>query len=446
MATAKLVLDKRRKDKTLIDKETGVDKNKYPLRIRIFKGDENREITLAYKFSPDEWIESENRVDKKYSNSVRVNASIQKRLSIATTVLSDFDSIIKDLHIEAVKELVQKEIEKQMAPVQITPDIQQVLSEVIPADKRIYLGKFGSIVIERTRKKGEHGTAKWYEDGINAIKKFNHDKDISITDIDVSFLESFEADHISKGNSKNGISAYLRAVRAITNKAIKELCKNKQYEGYPWGGSYSIPHEKTKKRALKKDVITDLRNHTVKTSSALWDAKNYFLFMFNNRGMNFIDIAKLKKYQITDAVYQNGKLVSGRNEYIRSKNKKDFSIKLTAESIKILNDYNIAEKDADDFVFPIGFENTQTGRETYTQKRKRINQRFRELAKELGHPELNVTTYVARHSWATIAKKSGISTAVIGDGLGHGDSKTTETYLEEFENDVLDEANELIVS
>ena len=131
---------------------------------------------------------------------------------------------------------------------------------------------------------------------------------------------------------------------------------------------------------------------------------------------------------------------------INVKNQRDFSIKLTDEAIKILNFYNIGDKAPEDLVFPIGFENTKTGLETYNQKRKRINERFRDIAKQIGEEELNLTTYVARHSWATIAKKSGISHAIIGEGLGHEDSKTTETYLEEFENEVLDDANELIVA
>jgi integrase/recombinase XerD len=447
MATAKLILDKRRKDSSLIDEINNIDNNKYPLRIRIYKGVENKEITIKYKFSVNEWIEAENRVAKSFPNSVRVNSAIQRRFSIATTVLSDYDNVIKDMDINSIKNLVQAEIDKQINPVRPDPEILKIISESISKESGTYLGKYGSILITRTRKKEKHGTAKWYEDAISAIKKFNNGKDLPLKDITISFLENFEAEHIAKGNSKNGISSYLRSIRAITNYAIKEVFHGKRYEGYPWGsGGYSIPHEKTKKRAVKKDIIDELRKLELKKNSALWDAQNYFLFMFNNRGMNFIDIAKLKRKQITQSVFEDGKLISGRNEYTRSKNQKDFSIKLTTESLKILNSYKIDKMAPEDFIFPIGFENSKAGLECYCQKRKRNNERFRELAKLIGEKELNLTTYVARHSWATIAKNSGISHAIIGDGLGHSDSKTTETYLEEFENDVLDNANEMIVS
>jgi integrase/recombinase XerD len=239
----------------------------------------------------------------------------------------------------------------------------------------------------------------------------------------------------------------LRAVRAITNYAIKEEFNGKRFDNYPWGiGGFMIPSQKTRKRAIKKDIIEGLKNLKIEKYSELWNAQNYFIWMFNNRGMNFIDVAKLKKKQITRATYKNGKLLGGRNEYIRSKTDKDFSIKLTDDSIRILNLYDIAEKSPDDFIFPIGFEYSEKGWSKHCQKIKMNNIRFRKLASMIGEDDLNLTTYVARHSWASIAKNSGISPSVIGDSLGHEDSKTTEVYLQEFEEDVLDNANDLIVS
>jgi integrase/recombinase XerD len=386
MATAKLILDKRRKDLSLIDETSNIDKNKYPLRIRIYKDKISTEITLKYKFSPNEWIESENRVDKSYPNSVRVNSAIQRRFSITTTVLSDYDGVIKDMDIESVKQLVQREIDKQITPAEGDPEIKKIISNAKSNDEAgLFLEKFGNQIIERTEKKGKFGTARWYETGINAVKSFNNDKDILISDITISFLEEFEAEHISRGNKKNGISAYLRAVRSITNYAVKEILKGKKYETYPWGrGGYSIPSERTKKRAIKRDGLDKINDLKYKEFSANWNAKNYFLFMFNNRGINFIDIAKLKKKQIVNAIYKNGKLTAGRLEYDRSKTGKDFSIKLTPASTKILNLYNIAEKSPNDFVFPIGFEETKSGLTNHQQRLKRFNSHLKEIATDAG--------------------------------------------------------------
>jgi integrase/recombinase XerD len=443
MATAKLILDKRYKDIDLINVAGKVDNNRYPLIIRVYRKTQTCEIPLKYKFLDTEWVN--NRVDKSYASSKRANSAILRRFSIITDLLIAHDRIIQTMDMLSVKKLLITELDKKLKEEEnFGADVQEIVAGSLTS---VSLEQFGKKLIERARVQQEHATARWYKNGIDAIKQFNNDKDIAMNNITVSFLESFKSEHISRGNSKNTISAYLRAVRAITNYAIKEEFNGKRFDNYPWGiGGFSIPSQTTKKRAIKKNLIEDIKNLKVEKGSELWNAQNYFIWMFNNRGMNFIDVAKLKKKQITQAVFKNKKLVSGRNEYVRSKTDKDFSIKLTTDSIKILNLYDIYGKNSEDFVFPIGFEYSEKGWAEHCQKIKINNERFRKLAALVGEEELNLTTYVARHSWATIAKKSGISTAIIGEGLGHGDSKTTETYLDEFEEDILDDANDLIVA
>lgn len=444
MATAKLILDKRYKDLNLIRDNS--DNNRYPLIVRVYRKTQTCEIPLKYKFSSTEWID--NRVDKSYRNSKRANIAILRKFSIINDLLLKYDRVIQTMDMLSVKKLLITELEKILQEEENnTSEVQEIIAGSINTAVSNSLEKFGKKLIDRTRLQEEHATARWYKNGIDAIKQFNNDRDIALNNITVSFLEAFKSEHISRGNSKNTISAYLRAVRAITNYAIKEEFNGKRFDNYPWGiGGFSIPSQKTKKRAVKKDVIDDLKNLKIEKYSELWNAQNYFIWMFNNRGMNFIDVAKLKKKQIIQTTYKNKKLISGRNEYIRSKTDKGFSIKLTADSIKILNLYNIFEKGPEDFIFPIGFEYSEKGWSEHCQKIKMNNIRFRKLASMIGEPDLNLTTYVARHSWASIAKKSGISPAIIGDGLGHEDAKTTEVYLEEFEEDILDDANELIVS
>jgi integrase/recombinase XerD len=444
MATAKLILDKRYKDLNLINETENQDNNKYPLIARIYRKTQTCEISLKYKFKETEWVN--NRVDKSYANSKRANSAILRRFSIITDLLIVYDRIIQTMDMRSVKKLIISELDKKLKE-EDNPGltVQEIIAGSLNSSSS--LEQFGRKLIERARLQQEHATARWYKNGIDSIKQFNNNMDIAMSNITVSFLESFKSEHISRGNSKNTISAYLRAVRAITNYAIKEEHNGKRFDNYPWGiGGFSIPSQTTKKRAIKKNLIEDIKNQKIESGSELWNAQNYFIWMFNNRGMNFIDVAKLKKKQITHAVFKNKKLVSGRNEYVRSKTDKDFSIKLTADSIRILNLYDIYGKDPEDLVFPIGFEYSEKGWAEHCQRIKMNNERFRKLASLIGEKDLNLTTYVARHSWATIAKKSGISTAIIGEGLGHGDSKTTETYLEEFEEDVLDDANDLIVA
>ena len=131
--------------------------------------------------------------------------------------------------------------------------------------------------------------------------------------------------------------------------------------------------------------------------------------------------------------------------YTRSKNGRQYSIKLTSESIVILNAYNIAEKEESKLIFPIGYESSASGFKRYSKKRQRINKRIRQIGEKAGVKE-PITSYYARHSWATIAKRKLIPVSVIAEGLGHSDLKTTQIYLDLFDDDILDDANDSIVS
>lgn len=93
----------------------------------------------------------------------------------------------------------------------------------------------------------------------------------------------------------------------------------------------------------------------------------------------------------------------------------------------------------------MGYEETEQGRKRYQQQRKRVNRKLREMAALVGINE-DITTYYARHTWATIAKRKLVPISVISEGLGHADLKTTQIYLDSFDDDVLDQANEDIVA
>ncbi|MCH8905153.1 MAG: site-specific integrase [Bacteroidetes bacterium] len=415
MTSAKLFLDTRRPNKN----------GEYRIKIRIIHDRIPKEIKLKYSCKESQW---DGNGVKYYPNSGEVNAYLVSELAKAHKVITKNINEIDGLTADEVKELV----------VNYDPDGQK-------RNGRMTLKEWGDILVKRTRKANKNGTANWYRYTVNAIINFNTGKDIPMSKIDYTFLKEFEADHLSRGGSINGVAMYFRGLRSILNKANNEYdeCNN-----YPFL-KYKIKEKKTPKRALKIDVFNTIRNLNIdkdknKVQLADWHAQNYFLFMFNNRGMNFIDLAKLKKDQIVETVYNGKELVEGRLRYVRSKNGKSFSIKLTDESIRILNDYNVHDKQSNDFVFPIGFSDSKNGLDTYNQKRKRYNKRFTGLAKMAGL-DIKITSYVIRHSWASIAKSRGVSKDIIGESLGHDDPKVTEIYLENFENEVLDEANELIV-
>ncbi|MFT5736537.1 MAG: integrase/recombinase XerD [Maribacter sp.] len=156
--------------------------------------------------------------------------------------------------------------------------------------------------------------------------------------------------------------------------------------------------------------------------------------MFYCRGMNFIDLVQTKVSHITDLHLFYG----------RSKSGQPFAIKIVPQ-LKVILDYYLEGKKPCDFLFPTNYDGSTTHFQKYKSQRRRMNERLKIIAKD-AEIEGDFTTYYIRHSWATIAKYMGISTALISEGLGHHSISTTEIYLKDFDNEILDEVNALIVS
>jgi len=139
---------------------------------------------------------------------------------------------------------------------------------------------------------------------------------------------------------------------------------------------------------------------------------------------------------------------SGRLIYTRQKTKELFNIEIFDAVKEILEYYKpLTYTNNDSYIFPILNESHKTPNMMYNRKEKmirKINKDLKEIANLVGI-ETELTTYVARHSYATILKKSGIATAVISEAMGHDSEKTTKIYLESFENNILDEASRCLL-
>ncbi len=231
----------------------------------------------------------------------------------------------------------------------------------------------------------------------------------------------------------------MRTLRSVFNKAISEGYCDKQH--YPFH-EYKISKLDTKtiKRALTKEQLAKFNAVKVVKGTHEWDSKNYFMFSFYTRGMNFTDIAKLKWSDIK----------GNRLKYTRSKTKQNFDMELLPPAVKILNYYK-AFTGGDDvnYVFPILSKErhiTASQIDNRIEKMtKATNKDLKELANE-SKIDFNLTTYVARHSFATILKRKGQSTSVISELMGHDSEKTTQIYLDSFGNDELDKANRSLLN
>ncbi|MCR6637533.1 MAG: site-specific integrase [Sporocytophaga sp.] len=439
MANATIILDKRRKNSA----------NTFPLVIQLAHQGKTRFISLNLMLSESQWErESKNSPGKvvNHINSKRETGRIQKRLSDVSYFLTNSESLIKKLDIGTLKAKILKDVLGMEGEVD-----KDVANENEQKDriKSEFLGVFGQTLIKELKSNNDPSdvsNANWYEDGINSFKKFNGGMDIQMIDITSEFLEDYKSFWMQKVFKKeakiNTISARLRAVRAIMNKARKTKPAVLEPSHKPFD-EIKIPVQEASKRAVDINAINKIRQIYLEEGTFEWHQRNYFLFMFNNRGMNFVDLASLKVNQVN-----SGRLSYFRSKTRRSNNPVEFDIKQTEEGLKILSCY-LNGKKSDDYVFPILNKELEKDAVKLVKVRKQAlkdhNTVMKEIAVKCGIDK-KVTSYVVRHSWANIAKSSGASTEQIKDALGQSTVIVTETYLGSFEDGVLDDLNKRVTS
>lgn len=417
MARARLVLDTRNSSKN-------VD-GKYPVALRVFHR-KQRIVHLTHFTSVIGWDDSIMELKKsaaanKNLNCKDINVELYDKLHIAKSIINELGDALKNITVDTLIDSIKKGWDDALES-----ELKKKLSNPIT------INEWSKVLIARKHKEQEPGTAKWYKDSVAAVTKFNNKEPIKFFELTVTFLKEFEAEHKSKGNTNNTISNYLRGVSAVYNSAVKEDKFVPEKNPFHF---YKIPtSRRTKKKALPKENFVNIRALDYPVGSNLFHVKNYLLSMFNCRGMNLIDLAKLRVKAIQE----------DRIFYGRSKTDDPLSVKITKELRGIL-DYYIVGKKPDDFIFPIGYDGSVENHVKYCSNRRLVNKLCKIISVDA---KLNVplTSYYIRHSWATIAKNMGISTEVISEGLGHHSYSTTEIYLKSFDNEVLDEANEMVVA
>ena len=309
--------------------------------------------------------------------------------------------------------------------------------------EEISVFEFYDEVIKEFEEKDKIGTAISYKQSKSALLRFYKKQNLSFRDIDVKFLNKCEV-FLSKTVKGNSLSVYYRSLRAIFNRAISQgICKQEDYPFYnnfnQKGYNIKKLETPTQKRAIKYEEIKKIINFETKEYTSLHNTKNIFLFSFYNMGINFVDIAYLKWSDISD----------GRINHKRKKSKKVFSIEILPPVQKIL-DYYIQFKDELDYVFQIFNEYHNTAKRMKTRSQtalSKYNKESKELAELAGvENHEKITSYVVRHTWATTMKRLGYSVSVISEGMKHADEKTTQIYLDNFENTVIDDMNKSLLN
>ena len=296
---------------------------------------------------------------------------------------------------------------------------------------KINLLSFINQQIEYLNSCNRYSTARNYLRTKNSIALYCNNKDLPLSTVDESFVDGYNLFLQQRGLVRNSISFYMRILRAVYNKAQRQHVIE-QNRTNPFINVYTGV-DRTRKRAVNEKIIHQLYKMDLKHSPALTLARDLFLFSYCTRGMAFIDMAYLSRSNIR----------GGEITYVRHKTDQQLVIRIEPAVQTIIDRYS---NPFSQYIFPIlkskenakKFKQYQIALNYYNRQLKRLSFLLRS--------DCNLTSYVARHSWATAARKHNIPLSVISAGMGHTSERTTQIYLKALDNTAIDTANRKIIS
>ena len=283
-------------------------------------------------------------------------------------------------------------------------------------------------LIEQLRLQGRYGTAKNYEKALHVFTKFMGSNEFPLAAISSRTIAEFNSYLLRRGLLRNSISFYMRILKAVYNKAVRQRLIE---QTFPFSEVYTGV-DVTRKRAIDEPLLSRLNSMELPSGTTLALARDIFIFSYCARGMAFVDVAYLLK-----ADYVNGVI-----NYTRRKTGQLLVVKVEPNMQRII------ERNASPtsrYLFPI--LTSDDSAEAYQQYLAALNNYNYHLGRLslLLHSGCKLTSYTARHSWATAARNHNVPLSVISAGMGHTSEQTTRIYLAALDNSVIDEANKGII-
>lgn len=377
--------------------------NESPLMIRVCKDRKRKYISIGLSINPIYWDFTKNAPKPQCPNKEALTTLITQKLHAYSEQIMEFKAMDRDYTASTLVEKVSKP-SKLKTVGEVFLEQMQALRD---AQRLSYM-----LTIQQT---------------YNSLMEFNKHLNIYFVDIDVPWLKRYETWLRKHGLSGNTIKGRFVDIRTMYNIAVDEnLVK---VEHYPFRKfKISKLQQETAKRAITKEDVTRIMEYKTKNKLVQF-AIDIFTFSYIMGGINFVDIASLTKENIMD----------NRLVYIRQKTKKLIQLPLQDKAIELIEKYHDEDNP---HLFPILLAYHKTEQQRLNRVHKvivNVNKRLKKVGKELELP-ITLTTYVARHSHATILKKAGVATSIISESLGHSSEKVTQIYLDSFGNEQMDDA------
>ncbi len=386
-------------------KSKTLSNGEHPIMLRVCKGGKKKYVGLGISVNPKYWDFEKNKPKRNCPNREQIIKAINEQEQKYSEQILEFSTEQREYSPATLIEAV--------APVRKAKTVDDLFNDYIC----------------QLKDEGRLGYALSVQQVRNSLLKFKGHSDIFFSEIDVNWLKSYESWLRCCKLEDNTIGIRFRTLRAVYNLALTEgLVKTDLYPFKKY--KVSKLHKETAKRAITKEQVKQVIEYDVSEVRFYKKlAVDMFTFSYLMGGINFTDMAFL-----TDKNIDGGRMV-----YVRQKTKKLIILPLQEKAVEIMNRYRSPQRK---YIFPILDNRERTPR----QIRNRIydvlanvNGHLNDIGKELGI-ELKISSYTARHSYATVLKRSGVSTSIISESLGHSSERITQIYLDSFDNEQVDEA------
>lgn len=336
-------------------------------------------------------------------------------------------------HILSIRERIKCDVERwdriiRRMDAEMTPyTTDRLIDEYNRTANENTLFNFMEKSIVRLKEIGRLRTSETYAAALSSFRKYRQGNDIMMESLSSDVMEGYQGWLQQRGSAQNTVSFYIRILRAVYNRAVEEeLTENRRPFRHVFTGV-----DKTVKRALPISLLRKIRKLDLSLTPRLEFARDMFILSFMLRGMSFIDMAYLRK---TD-------LINGHITYRRRKTRQQLTIAWTSDMQEILERY---PENTNEYLLPIIKNHGTNERCVVKNVGEQINLSLKKIGVMVGIG-VPLTMYVARHSWASIAKSRGVPVSVISEGLGHEKESTTRIYLAHLDSTVVDKANRMIL-
>ena len=283
--------------------------------------------------------------------------------------------------------------------------------------------------VTRKEQMKRYGTAMTYANACRRFKEFREDEDLTFDELTPEMMECYEAWLKDRRLKQNSISCYLRTLCTLLYRATGEGLLT----GRNLFRRVRLAYVKTTKRAISEKELKAVASLPLPEGTAIAFARDIFMFSFYMRGMPFVDMAYLRKTDL-----KNGMLA-----YSRMKTNQYLTVEWEKEAQEIIDRYAHINPDRP-YLLPVIRKEDGTERKQYHRMLENVNYNLKKIG-EMAGLKMPLTTYTARHTWASIARNMDISISIISEGMGHHSIKTTQVYLNSIDVSKINEANKKII-